>query len=130
MPGQKIIEGTLKKHRITIRFNDIEYEMVCRDAEKAGLTLSKYIREHVIHGKVENHYYIVADFPKLDMITRELSGIGNNLNQLTRYFHMGGIRSQSMREELHKCMDEVMSMRKEILELGGEVRGNTKTYRE
>ncbi|MDO5138222.1 MAG: plasmid mobilization relaxosome protein MobC [Oscillospiraceae bacterium] len=129
MPGKKIFEGEVKSHRITIRFNDIEFGMVSSAAVEAGLTLSEYIREQVIHGKVENHYHIVAEFEKLDMITRELSGIANNLNQLTRYFHMGGLRSQSMMEELNKCMTEVMEMRKEILDLGGELRGDVKAHR-
>ena len=45
-----------------------------------------------VYGKVEIHNHIVADFPKLEKLTQEFFAIGNNLNQLTRYFHMGGLK--------------------------------------
>lgn len=76
---------------------------------------------------MEIHNHIVAEFPKLDKLLRQFAGIGNNLNQLTRYYHMGGIVSQSMTEELQMCISEIMEMRKEVSELAGEYRGYNKT---
>lgn len=129
MTRRKKPEGAVKNHVITVRLNDVEYEMVCAAAERAGLTLSEYFRHHVIFGKVEIRNQIVADFPKLEKISRELSAIGNNLNQLTKYFNMGGFKSQAMTEELTRCINDVMKMRKEVMEMGGEYRGHPKTYR-
>ena len=65
----------------------------------------------------------------VETITRELSRIGNNLNQLTRYFHMGGLVSAAMQEQLRNCINDVMDMRKEVMKLGGDYRGYTKTHR-
>ena len=58
--------------------------------------------------------------------------MGNNLNQLTRYFHMGGLRSQAMTDELNRCINEIMRLRKEVMELAGDYRkvntGSDKLY--
>ena len=65
----------------------------------------------------------------LEKIAAELSSISNNLNQLTKYFHMGGVKSEAMQEELRRCINEVMKMREELLIFGGEYRGYVKTSR-
>lgn len=129
MTRRKKPESAVKKHIITVRLNDIEYDMICDAARQAGLPVSEYLRHHAVFGKVDVHNHIVADFEKLDKISRDLSGIGNNLNQLTKYFHMGGMKSQSMTDELTRCINEVMEMREEIMELGGEYRGYAKASR-
>jgi hypothetical protein len=127
MTRRKKQEGTVRSHLITVRLDDIEYENVCSAARQAGLSLSDYFRHQAVYGKVEIHNHIVAEFPKLDKLLRQFAGIGNNLNQLTRYYHMGGIVSQSMTEELQMCIGEIMEMRKEVSELAGEYRGYNKT---
>ena len=95
--------GEKKTHITTVRMNEFEYEMVCGRAKDAGLSISNYIRHQAVFGKVENHFQIVADFPQLEVITRELSRIGNNLNQLTQYFHMGGLVSAAMQRIYNYC---------------------------
>ena len=92
------------------------------------MTMTEYIRHQAVHGKVDIHYHIVADFEKLDKLNREFSAIGNNLNQLTKYFNMGGLRSQAMTEELTRCINAIMDMRKEVKELGGEYRGYAQPF--
>ena len=129
MPRKKMPIEEKKTHITTVRMNEIEYEMVCGRAKDAGLSISNYIRHQAVFGKVENHFQIVADFPQLEVITRELSRIGNNLNQLTQYFHMGGLVSASMQELLRDCINDVMDMRKEVMKLGGDYRGYSKTHR-
>ena len=129
MARKKMPIGEKKTHITTVRMNEFEYEMVCGRAKDAGLSISNYIRHQAVFGKVENHFQIVADFPQLEEITRELSRIGNNLNQLTQYFHMGGLVSASMQELLRDCINDVMDMRKEVMKLGGDYRGYSKTHR-
>lgn len=129
MTRRKKPEAAVKNHVITVRLNDIEYGMVQKAAEEAKLSVSEYFRHHAVFGKVEVHNHIVADFPKLEGISRELSAIGNNLNQLTRYFNMGGLKSQAMQEELTRCINDVMRMRRELVELGGEYRGHLEAHR-
>ena len=129
MAYRKNQDRALRKHRITIRFDDFEYENILSNAEDAGLSMSEYLRNQILHGKVEIHNHIVADFPKLEKLTQEFSAIGNNLNQLTRYFHMGGLKSKSMTDELTRCINEIMRMRKDVMEMAGEYRGYTQTHR-
>ena len=129
MARKKMPIGEKKAHITTVRMNEFEYEMVCGRAKDEGLSISNYIRHQAVFGKVENHFQIVADFPQLEEITRELSRIGNNLNQLTQYFHMGGLISASMQELLRDCINDVMDMRKEVMKLGGDYRGYSKTHR-
>jgi hypothetical protein len=127
MTRRKKPEGTVRNHLVTVRLDDTEHSAVCDSAKEAGLSLSDYYRHQGVYGKVEIHNQIVADFPKLEKLTQEFSAIGNNLNQLTRYFHMGGVKSESMQEELRRCINEVMKMREELLAFGGEYRGYIKT---
>ena len=93
------------------------------------MSSSEYIRNQAVYRKVEIHNHIVADFPKLEKLTQEFSAIGNNLNQLTRYFHMGGLKSKSMTDELTRCINEIMQMRKDVIEMAGEYHGYTQTHR-
>ena len=129
MPNRKKLELQRKTHNLKIRLDEIQYSTIQMLAEEAGMTMTEYIRHQTIHGKVDIHYHIVADFEKLDKLNREFSAIGNNLNQLTKYFNMGGLRSKAMTDELTRCINSIMEMRKEVKELGGEYRGYTEAHR-
>lgn len=127
MTGRKKMEETVRNKIVTLRMSDVEYDTVCSLAEEAGMSVSEYIRRQALFGKVDIHNHIVADFAKLDKLLREFAAIGNNLNQLTRYYHMGGIVSQALTEELRRGINAVMEMRKDVSELAGEYRGYHKT---
>lgn len=97
--------------------------------------------ERFIHGDALNddfsvmvrlrslNYNIVADIGEIQKLTAQAAGIGNNLNQIARYFHGGGLASRGMLEELKKCIAEIRELRQEIVQLGGVYRGNSKTHR-
>ena len=83
--------------------------LIAQSAAKAtGMKMAAYMRHQAIYGKIEIHNHIVANFSSLEKIAAELSSISNNLNQLTKYFHMGGVKSEAMQEELRRCINEVM----------------------
>lgn len=129
MTKSRIPATEKKTFNIKVRVDEAQYEMIEAAAANAGMSVSEYLRRQAIYGKIEIHNHIVANFPTLERIAVELSSISNNLNQLTKYFHMGGIRSEAMQEELRKCINEVMKMRKELMEFGGEYRGCLKAYK-
>ena len=129
MPNLKKDPMEQKTHFIKVRVNEVQYALLQKAAEAAGMNVSEYVRHQAVYGKVDIHNHIVANFDTLKEIARELSSISNNLNQLTKYFNMGGIRSQSMQDELRRCMNEVMEMRKKLKDFEGDYRGYTKTYR-
>ena len=75
------------------------------------------------------NYNIVAALGEIQNLTVQAAGIGNNLNQIARYFHSGGLASRGMLEELKRCIAEIRELRQEIVQLGGVYRGNSKTHR-
>lgn len=91
--------------------------------------MAEYIRRQAVHGKVDTEYRIVADFPEIQKLTRELSAIGNNLNQIARYFNTGGLQSKSIMEDINAAVSGIMEIRAAALEMAGEQNGNTKTHR-
>lgn len=127
MPNPKKEHGDKKTHNMKVLLDDAQYALVQSAANAAGMKMAAYMRNQAIYGKIEIHNHIVANFSSLERISTELSSISNNLNQLTRYFHMGGVKSESMQEELRRCINEVMKMREELLAFGGEYRGYIKT---
>ena len=112
-----------------VRFTDVEYALVSYSAEQAGYPIAVYVRKQAITEKLHVHYNIVADIAELRDFARQLSHIGNNLNQIAAFFNSGGIQSRAILEEINRCMTDLRAMRKEIAGLAGDYRGNLKTRR-
>ena len=96
MPNPRKDPEVKKTHNMKVLLNDAQYDLVQNAAEAAGMKMAAYMRHQAIYGKIEIHNHIVANFSTLEKIAAELSSISNNLNQLTKYFHMGGVRSEAM----------------------------------
>lgn len=118
-----------RSHLIAFRLTDVEYDLVTRMAKEAGLSASAYIRKLLLDGKINITYEVVADVPELQKLAAEFGKIGSNLNQIARYFHMGGIRSKAMQDEIHECISQIFDMRKEVAEMAGDYHGSVETYR-
>lgn len=116
-------------HHITLRLSEIEYELVMDRVKESGLSRSEYLRRQIINGSFEIRYEIVADMPELERIGSELGKIGTNLNQIAKYFHMGGVRSKAMQDEIHDGIQQIFEMRNEIKMLTGNAYGSIKTSR-
>lgn len=120
---------TQRSHHITLRLTDSEFDLIASTAKEAGLSRSDYIRKQALEKEVCIKYDIVADISEINQLTSEIGKIGSNLNQIARYFHTGGVRSKAMQDEIHECITKLFSLRKEILELAGDVHGSIETYR-
>lgn len=117
-----------RSHLIAFRLTYVEYDLVTSMAQKAGLSASAYIRKLLLEGNVNITYEVVADVPELQKLTTEFGKIGCNLNQIARYFHMGGIRSKTMQDEIHECISQIFDMRKEVSEMAGTYHGSIKMH--
>lgn len=117
-----------KEHRVTVRFRAVQYEIVSRQATELGIPVAEYVRRMAVRGRIDASYPIVADLPELKKLTNEFSAIGNNLNQIARYFNMGGARSRDVQEEINACIAAIMQMRKEVLEMAGDFHGNYQAH--
>lgn len=133
-----------RSHHITLRLTETQYQTITDAAKEAKLSRSDYIRQQLLKGKVIINYDFWVDIPELQKLTSEYHNIGNNLNQIAKYFNTGGIHSQEMRQRINQCVSELFALRKEVLKMAGDFRttaerhkgipggcfhGNTKTYR-
>lgn len=115
-------------YRVYIRFNELEYALVSDYAKELGMPIGTYVRKCTLREKPEIHYSVVADTSEIHQLVTITAGIGNNLNQITRYLHSGGKITVSIVDEIKKCITEVRELRREIVHLGG-IYGNPKTLR-
>lgn len=122
-------EKELKRNRrITLRFTDVEYEVITENAKAAKLPLAEYVRLQALDKKVSVKYEIVADVPELKKLIAEFGKIGSNLNQIARHFNQGGIHSQEMRQAINKCIAEIYEMKYEVVKMAGDFHGDTETH--
>ncbi len=92
-----------KDIRVTIRLSPEQFESIKSRADTAHLSLSSYIRAAAMRHKVA----VIDGLPE---ITRELKGLGRNLNQLTILAHEGRIASPDlshMTDALERCYAEL-----------------------
>jgi len=75
--------GQLLSERITCRFTPDELTGLVAKANKAGLSVSEYLRECIVGNRTE-----VIERSVVRALLRELKAIGNNLNQVARQNHM------------------------------------------
>ena len=108
MARPKKAESIRRTSNVMVRFSSIEYELVAGYAKDAGYPISTFVRKQALSEKVTVNYNIVADIGEIQKLTAQAAGIGNNLNQIARYFHGGGLSSRGMLEELKKCMSDSM----------------------
>ena len=78
-----------KDIRITFRVTPDEYDSIFTKANKVHMTVGAYVRSAALR-----HRVTVVD--GLEEHTRELKGIGRNLNQLTILAHEGNIQIVNM----------------------------------
>lgn len=88
----------------SVRFSKTEYFIVKQHASKSGLKITVYIRQMALNGKIK---------PVLNeeerQIVRQLIGMANNLNQLTKMGHQeGSITSVFMFEKYKNFMDDLL----------------------
>lgn len=80
-----------KDTRITIRLTPEQYESIEARADTAQMAVGTYVRAAAMRHRV----VVVNGLPE---ITRELKGIGRNLNQLTVLANMGRVAEANLGE--------------------------------
>lgn len=112
---------------ITIRLNDTELEHLNRSAELLNLSRPEYLRSLITEKPLELKYEIVAESSTIRELCAEVGNIGSNLNQIAKYFHTGGVRSQIMQDQIHECIDQLFDLRKQIIQVAGDTYDNIET---
>lgn len=129
MGRRKSEEQMKRKNHVMVRFNDAEYASITHSAEQAGYPVAVYVRKSALDEHMEVHYNITAELPEIQKLIAEYSAIGNNLNQIAQYFHMGGLRSKAMQDEINRHLTALWQLRQEAVKLGGIYHGRVKTHR-
>lgn len=117
MPRKGYRKGVSDKSRPVSRFvrtrvTDDEYALLAQEAALRTLTHSKFVRA-VLVGHIKNHR---SSLPKAsgrhDELLRQLSRVGNNLNQLTRQANAGLVPVTP--GELRACLATLAQMAQEL----------------
>ncbi len=99
--------STLKRltKSVTVKFSKPDYEMLRRRSKNANRKLAEYIRESAFEAR------IVAKHSAEDSaIIRNLTGMANNLNQLTKLSHQTGFyRTKNVVMELLEKLKSIMN---------------------
>jgi hypothetical protein len=104
----KFTKGDVIKHmrknnkQINFRVSEKDYNYIKKQSEKSKCTITNFL----LYSALNKNIYVVNG---LEDVTRELSKMGNNLNQLTRLCHQGSITCLDL--------DEVKGQVKKIWQL-------------
>ena len=120
-------ESLRKGKQISIRFSETDYAKIAESAKRQNTTVTNYLRDHSVHGKVEMTFQIIADPEEVKKAARELSGILVNLQQISKYYNTGGTYSQAMQNAIRGAINSVLAMLAVLKRLAGEGIGNYKT---
>lgn len=116
-------------HNVMVRYSDVEYELISGYAQQAGCPVAVFVRKRSLAEPMEVNYHVVADISEIQKLTAEFGKIGSNLNQIARYFHTGGLRSQAMQAEINQCITELHDLRRKVIRMAGDYSGNSETHR-
>lgn len=124
MTRPKKDESLTKNKDVHLRMSETEYEILLERSTASNMTVSNFIRNALDRQNVIIKYEITADVPDIKKLIGELGKIGNNLNQIARYFNQGGIISSEMRKEIKKSLRDIYEMKYEVMRMAGDFRGS------
>lgn len=97
-------EKAIKKEvRASIRFSKVEYFVIRQKASNAGLKASAYIRQVAVNGEVLRR---LNDEER--QFVRQLIGMSNNLNQLTKNSYKEGMLKTMLYLETYRNEIDVL----------------------
>lgn len=103
--GRPRVSGVCKLSKaVTVKFSKIDYERLCRRSRQANLTLAEFLRISAFETMITARHSAEET-----AVIRSLTGMANNLNQLTRLSHQAGFhRTQKTVTELLQKLKEII----------------------
>ena len=103
--GRPKVSGVCKLSKaVTVKFSKIDYERLCRRSRQANITLAEYLRLSAFETTITARHSAEET-----AFIRSLTGMANNLNQLTRLSHQAGFhRTQRTVIELLQKLKEII----------------------
>lgn len=106
-----------RQKRLTIRFNEHEWQDVQTRSGNAGLSLAGYARAVLLNTKpLRASRRPSVDRAELALVLGQVGKIGGNVNQLARLAHLGGWPEH---EELRQAVADLRFMRDTLLKALG-----------
>ena len=127
MARPKKDESLRKGKQISIRFSETDYAKIAESAKKQNTTVTDYLRDRSVHGRVDTTFQIIADPEEVKKAARELNGILVNLQQISKSSNTGGLYSWALQETIREATDAVLTMLAVLKRMAGERIGNFKT---
>lgn len=121
MPRPKKEKTLTKTKDVHLRMNKTEYTLLIERA--SDMTVSEFVRNALNNQNVIIKYEITADVPEIKQLISQFGKIGNNLNQIARYFNQGGIISSEMKKEIRKALRDIYEMKYDVGKMVREFRG-------
>ena len=75
---KKKVKSIVKTKVISARVTEVVHELLHRQAEDAGMTLSEFTAQMLMKGRVNTSYVFYVHPDEIEAITREFAAIGNN----------------------------------------------------
>ena len=107
--GRPRVSGVCKLSKaVTVKFSKIDYERLCRRSRQANLTLAEFLRVSAFETTITARHSAEET-----AVIRSLTGMANNLNQLTRLSHQAGFHrtQRTVTELLQKLKDIIVQYR-------------------
>mgnify|MGYP000590066687 FL=1 len=117
-------ESLIKTKGVHLRMSETEYEILSEKAIATNMSISDFIRNALNTQNVIIKYELTADVPEIKKLIGEFGKIGNNLNQIARYFNQDGIISSEMRTKIKKSLREDRKSTYEVMKMAGDFRGS------
>lgn len=110
-------ESLIKTKGVHLRMSETEYEILSEKAIATNMSISDFIRNALNTQNVIIKYELTADVPEIKKLIGEFGKIGNNLNQIARYFNQDGIISSEMRTKIKKSLRDIYEMKYEVMKM-------------
>lgn len=117
-------ESLIKTKGVHLRMSETEYEILSEKAIATNMSISDFIRNALNTQNVIIKYELTADVPEIKKLIGEFGKIGNNLNQIARYFNQDGIISSEMRTKIKKSLRDIYEMKYKVMKMAGDFRGS------
>ena len=112
-------KDTYEQHRrkVTVRLTEEQYELVESNAKRMGVTVAEYGRQQMVFGKVDVRYSISIPIGKARR-SPPSSECDTNLNQIAKYFNMGGFAPKFRNNQRRSSIFDIRRMVKEMTDKG------------
>ena len=83
--AEKTQEEDKRLHRLKVSFTSVELAQIKEKSEATGRTTARYLRESGLNSQITTRRFTEEERNQY----RTLSGLANNINQLTKEYHAG-----------------------------------------